>query len=884
MKKLQIQIDYTTHWGQTMHIVGAIPEIGSWENDKSRALEYIGGSIWQIDLEIPKSYGMLAFSFLVKENGNIIAKEYGDAHCINLGENDTQVKCIWNEKPKQPYFHTSLFTNSVFHQSNKELQKTNEDDIQLIVNCVHTTPNQELVICGGCPYLGAWQTDKAPTFLPISYGKWYINMPKDELCSTVTYKLAIRNRETKEIVEWEEGDNRLLSRDSLFQIHELSYKKEWINWKGSGVAIPIFSLRSENSSGIGEFSDLKLMIDWAAASKMNIIQVLPINDTTATNSWFDSYPYNAISIYALHPIYLGLHKFPLKDESKRADYLEQFSRLNELSTIDYTKVIELKTKYINDLFYEIGQSTLDSEKFTLFIEMNKNWLFPYACFCHLRDRFSTTRLTAWGEFTQYNEEKLRIYISSNEAIATDINKVYYTQYLLHKQLTEAKEYAYTKGVALKGDIPIGISPNSVEAWTEPHLFNLDTQTGAPPDDFAVNGQNWGFPTYNWEEMKKDGYKWWTKRFTKMADYFDAYRIDHILGFFRIWEIPTSAIHGLLGYFSPALPLSIEELTKYGIVFENQMTIPRIHKEDLLNLFQDKTEDVIAKYLFSIDGYWFGLQEEYNTQRKIEAYFHDKNTQIDISIRDGLYAICNEVLFIQDKHDEDKYHPRIALYNTLRFAHLLQEEQAALNKTHEEFFYHRHSQFWKDEAMRKLPTLIESTNMLVCGEDLGMVPASVPSVMADLQILSLEIQRMPKQLGVQFSDLSQLPYLSVATTSTHDMPPLRKWWTEDAVRTQFFFYNTLGLNGKAPKSCNTAISLQIIKDHLNSPAMLTILPLQDWLSLSDKLRRKNADEEQINIPAIAHHNWNYRMHLTLEDLIEENEFSDLVAYLNEESGR
>ena len=164
-----------------------------------------------------------------------------------------------------------------------------------------------------------------------------------------------------------------------------------------------------------------------------------------------------------------------------------------------------------------------------------------------------------------------------EVITADyphISIYYFIQFHLHLQLLEATNYARANGVVLKGDIPIGISRNSVEAWTEPHYFNLNGQAGAPPDDFSVNGQNWGFPTYNWEVMEQDDYSWWMKRFRKMSEYFDAYRIDHILGFFRIWEIPMHAVHGLLGQFVPSLPMSREEIESYGLPFREEFDTQR----------------------------------------------------------------------------------------------------------------------------------------------------------------------------------------------------------------------------------------------------------------------------------------------------------------------
>lgn len=627
------------------------------------------------------------------------------------------------------------------------------------------------------------------------------------------------------------------------------------------------------------------MVDWAVATGQKIIQVLPINDTTITYTWIDSYPYNAISIYALHPIYLGLKAYPLKDENLYKEYEREAGELNTLENVDYDRVLALKWRYIKDLFTQSGTNTLKSKDYLAFYEQNEEWLFPYACFSYLRDKYETANFRKWKTNSAFDKKKLIKLTETDKDAKKYIELSCFTQYLLHKQLVEAKEYAHQNEVVLKGDIPIGISRDSVEAWVEPHLFNLDVQTGAPPDDFSFFGQNWGFPTYNWEEMAKDGYRWWLKRFRKMADYFDAYRIDHILGFFRIWEIPLSSVQGLLGYFSPALPLTADEIRSYGLWFdEDRMLKHYIHENFLGNIFGSHVPEVIEKYLRPTGWQRFELKEEFDTQAKIKEHFTGRDDEKSNYIRDGLYSLCNEVLFVRDKREPYKFHPRITAQYNYSYRDLDDGAKDAFNRLYNEFFYRRHSQYWRDQAMTKLPTLISSTSMLVCGEDLGMVPESVPSVMNELQILSLEIERMPKEREVLFNDLHHLPYLSVCTTSTHDMSPLRLWWKEDRQLTQQYYNQVLWKHGAAPEECTADLCAQIVSNHLYSPAMLAILPLQDWLSIDDTLKRPVAEDERINIPAISQHYWRYRMHLTLEELLEATDFNRRVKSMVGSSGR
>ncbi len=301
-------------------------------------------------------------------------------------------------------------------------------------------------------------------------------------------------------------------------------------FRGAGTAIPVFSLRSEEGFGVGEFRDIPKFVDWMERTGQCVLQLLPINDTTRHGEWGDSYPYSPVSSFALHPIYIHLPEVGVKED---AAYLKAKKELNALPTVDYPRVVKLKIKYLKLAFAKNGGKDLATPACRKFIKDNAFWLEPYAQFCAKRD-----------------------------GISPDFYR--WVQFHLDKQLSRAVKYAHEKGVFLKGDLPIGVGRDSVDAATYPQLYNLDSSAGAPPDFFSTDGQNWGFPTYNWEEMAKDDYAWWKARLRTMAKYFDAYRIDHILGFFRIWEIPLPHKSGLLGHFNPAMPYSRDEINALGL--------------------------------------------------------------------------------------------------------------------------------------------------------------------------------------------------------------------------------------------------------------------------------------------------------------------------------
>ena len=637
---------------------------------------------------------------------------------------------------------------------------------------------------------------------------------------------------------------------------------------------------------VGDFGDLLTFIEWAAQTHQKAVQILPINDTTMTGTWTDSYPYSSISIYAFHPMFTDLRQLPaLKDKEAAARFEKERIRLNALPQVDYEEVNLHKRNYLKAIFKQEKEAILGSKDFQQFFADNKNWLLPYAAFCFLREKYGTPEFTTWPEYADYQKEEIEALCDPGSESYEDIAYHYFVQYSLHVQLLKACDYGRSKGVIVKGDIPIGISRTSVEAWTEPYYFNMNGQAGAPPDAFSTKGQNWGLPTYNWEVMEKDNYQWWRLRFSKMAEYFTAYRIDHILGFFRIWEIPTHSVHGLLGQFSPALPMSPEEIRSFGLDFNKEfMTQPFINEYMLQTMFGDKINYVKENFVVHRHHDIYAMRPEFDTQRKVEAFFAGKTDIDSLNLKEGLYALISNVLFVPDRKNPNMYHPRIAVQNDYIFNRLSWNEKEAFNRLYNHYYYQRHNEFWYSEAMKKLPILTQSTPMLVCGEDLGMVPDCVPWVMDQLQILSLEIQRMPKDPKCEFGHVYAYPLRSVCTIGTHDMSTLRGWWEEDATVTEHFYHSELGHWGDVPKQAPGWLCKEVIEHHLKSPSMLCILTWQDWTAMDEELRNPNVDSERINVPANPRHYWRWRMHITLERLMKQTEFNEEIIRMIDESGR
>ena len=814
--KLLFNLEYQTNFGEQLVI--------NLQNDNGKAdshpMQTLDGLHWTGEVAMAGQAGTyIDYFYSVCKGDKAVRHEWlVEPHRLELAATDAQRYVVydhWIDMPEDSYLYSSAITDCVMSRPRQlspgtEFQRT----VRLKVRAPQLRQNQRLAVVGAPVYLGSWDPAKALAMTEHESHEWVVSLDADRLPGHFEFKFIIkddRDGDGSEDNIWENADNRFIELPNVgvqkgdVLVYELPQAFFSIYpWKGAGTVIPVFSLRSEGSFGVGDFGDLKMMVDWCAKTDQRILQVLPINDTTITHTWQDSYPYNSISIYALHPQYCDLRQLPpLKDEGRREHYEALRLELNQLPQIDYERVNEAKMAYLHEVFEQEWNALKRRKAFKDFFDKNQQWLEPYAQFCVNRDQYGT------ADFRQWPAESKA---SSLKSQTSNLKSFwYFVQYQLDAQMRAAHEHARQQHVILKGDIPIGISRDGVEAWVEPRYFNLNGQAGAPPDAFSADGQNWGFPTYNWDEMLADGCQWWVRRFRKMAEYFDAYRIDHVLGFFRIWEIPMPEKSGLKGQFAPALGLSREEIDSYGV--------------------------------------------------------HD-----------------HMELFLTDHKRDDRFHPRIAVQFTDDYKQLDDQTKDAFNRLYNDYFYRRNNQFWYQEAMKKLPRLTGATRMLCCAEDLGMVPDCVPWVMNELRILSLEIQSMPKDPAVRFGHLSRNPYRSVCTISTHDMATLRQWWDEDEERTQAYYNTMLYRTGTAPHPLPGWLAKDIVSRHLTSPSMLCLLSLQDWLSISEKLRLPDQNAERINIPANPRHYWRYRMHLTIEQLLQADDFNAELQDLIASSGR
>ena len=613
MIKAIFNLDYRTQFGErlVLNVRNGQQTVEHYEMDT------VDGALWTAEVMLPAEEGtFIDYYYSVWRDEQELRQEWlVEPHRLEFvkkGGEQTGYTVFdhWIDTPEDSYLYSSAFTDCVMARERSkspvvEFSRT----VRLKVRAPQLRSDHRLAIVGEPEQLGAWKAECALPMTEHECHEWVVSLDADRLPRRFEFKFVLVKSDG---TEWEHCMNRVVSLPEIDEdsvvVYELpqAFFGIWA-WRGAGTVIPVFSLRSEGSFGVGDFGDLKQMVDWCEKTHQRILQVLPINDTNMTGSWQDSYPYNSISIFALHPQYTDLRQLPpLNDEALRNKYEELRKELNALPQIDYERVFAAKMEYLHEVYRQEWANVKGTQSYADFFEANKDWLEPYARFCCYRDLYRTAEFSQWpSPLATPDAEVLEFW--------------YFVQFNLDQQMRAAHEYARRHRVILKGDIPIGISRDGVEAWAEPRYFNLNGQAGAPPDAFSDDGQNWGFPTYNWDVMLSDGCQWWVRRFRKMQEYFDAYRIDHVLGFFRIWEIPMPEKSGLYGQFQPSLPMSIDEIEqRWHLPFRQELYLED-HKQK--NTWHPRINALKMSAYQQLDAY-----ERWCFKVMYDDYFYRRNNQ------------------------------------------------------------------------------------------------------------------------------------------------------------------------------------------------------------------------------------------------------------------
>lgn len=926
---------------------------------KGARLAYISDNNWGLDIALELEPGaspppVFRYRYVVVDDNrqHVPISEAGsrDGRILNLGgvpgtyPSEMEIRDEWRHT-QASIMSTSCFTKVIFAEPSREpkaqiVGRIDIDSIivRLTVDSSRVDKGHAMGVIGSSTSLGQWEDGKVTVMSGANYPIWEADIVVKRSQFPLEYRYVIVDG-SKKVQAVEQGDdcrrlqlgsemtldavaaNEANDRSydasssglrSIVKNDELSVTKYPLyksNWRGAGVALPVFGLRTNDGMGVGEFLDIKQVADWCSKTRMKVLQLLPITDTTCFWDERDSYPYSSISVVALHPMYLRVQAIKDIPANLKAEAEKEVKRFNDPKyftekqwdddlncelhrPVDYPNMINTKRKLMLKIYDAIGVQILDSADFKAFFKKSERWLRPYGVFCWLRDFFGTANHEEWGALGtgRVTKEKLVELSTPGSDLYKGVAFYWVMQYWLHVQLKEASTYCETKGVALKGDLPIGIDHDSVDAWFEPQFFNMDRKTGAPPDDYAQDGQNWGFPTYNWDEMEKDGFSWWRARLGAMEEYFHAYRIDHILGFFRIWQMPASTTGGLLGYFSPSLPLTRDELAREGFNDLPRLTEPYVKKHIMERVFGHEWIRVKERYFQDVwaDTFKFknGLESETVLTEIVRKEGSCIGSKQPKELLAGLKSFINNVVLVKDIKDPNGFHPRIECWKTASFQELDGGAQSKLRNMYQQYMYQRQEQFWADQSMRKLPAILDASRMLVCGEDLGMVPACVAGVLDKLGIMGLRIQRMPPDnAGTgKFGRPDTYPYMSVCTPSCHDMSTVAGWWEEDQGRRQHFWSEVLQRPGDAPNRFTDEVAVMVFKQHVWAPSCWAIFPIQDLLAMEHSLANSDPKTDQINYPPNPAHYWRWRCKASMEDILRNNNLNDKIKAIVKEAGR
>jgi 4-alpha-glucanotransferase len=640
-----------------------------------------------------------------------------------------------------------------------------------------------------------------------------------------------------------------------------------ISYFQSGVAVPLFSLYSKQSIGIGEYLDLIPFGRWAAFCNFNIIQLLPVNDTGAESS-----PYSARSAFALNPVFINVQS--VEGSSEYEDEIQQGKlEFQKYGKIDYYNISTWKRFVLRKIF-DNRYDDLKKDKILLRWIDNNAWAKPYCVYCTLKAQNDER---SWKDWKNYRDPTAKDIEALWKKFAKDNLFQAWMQFEAEKQFSAAVAEVSKMGVRIKGDIPILINEDSADVWADRKYFSLDDRAGAPPDMFSYSGQNWGFPTYRWDVIEKDNFEWWRRRLAQASKFYHAYRIDHVLGFFRIWSIPQQEVTGILGYFNPCVPLTYDKLAAAGFMRETLEYLRRPNYGiDQLREFLGADADRLAPICFTqLEGHpdRLILKSEFSSEKAILGMNEPQE------VKDKLLKVYWNRVFVPSG-DENNFYPYWYWYNAPVFFTLPDYEQEKLRNLIKEN-ENAQNGLWEANATKLLSVLSQETDMLVCAEDLGAVPPCVPAVLNKLNILSLRIERWARNWNAPYSpyyDMDEYPRMSVCATSCHDTSTLRGLWQEKDFDRDLYWSHA-HLSGKAPEEVTPSVARQILAHVYTTNSLFCILPVQDYFALSASLSKCAPEEERVNVPGtVGGKNWCYRMPCSVDELMDYSSLSSDIRML------
>jgi 4-alpha-glucanotransferase len=645
-----------------------------------------------------------------------------------------------------------------------------------------------------------------------------------------------------------------------------------------GAAVPVGALRTKKGMGVGEFSDLADFAVLCKKMRVGLIQILPVNDTG-----FESSPYSSLTAFGLHPLYL------------RIEELEEFAEVGDLvkkrikkarDNFDKNKrfshylVLKEKLEICREIYNASKAQIAKNSALSSWIDQN-SWIKQYAVYRRLKEKNDQKSWKDWSEYSSVT--------------AADIDKLWndknlreehlfwaWLQRALDVQFSKAAQAIKDAGLVLEGDLPILMNEDSCDVWAHPEIFIQELSAGAPPDMYSPDGQNWGFPIYNWEEQEKDNFSWWKKRLALAGKYYQAYRIDHVLGFFRIWASSHRDYSSSIGRYVPYAPITSGDLKKLG--FDKGrirwVSQPHIPTEELMNVLRkNKSGDVKAEAdkIFSKALMRVNNEELWMFKKKItgEKDIDALNFQTEVS--NYLKGKWKDRVFLE--YRKGKFFPLWYFRNATAYKTFTAPEKSALDELLGKR-QKKSERVWAQQGLKLLSVLVQSSTMLPCAEDLGAVPSCVPKVLTKLKILGLRVTRWFRdwdKSGQPYIPFENYPQLSVCTPAVHDSSTVRQWWEQEADQGQFAGF--IGVPS-LPKIYNPGTAKVILSKTAQARSRFRVFQIQDLLHLSNNWYSADPADERVNVPGTANDfNWTYRLPANISEIAKDKELILAVKELS-----
>lgn len=870
-----------------------------------------GGDCWALETTLPDSahspYASFSYYYQVENgDGSVERQEWCGAERAYVFDASVHYvfSDLWQESPSSRILFTSAFR--VWRQHWREdKQECNEGVCQTRLPMFRRTilfrvfapqlkDNEELAICGNHPVLGDWNPSCAVRMRRMGEQEWAMTVRVDNVALPLEYKYVVIDRQSHRMKQWEEGDNRstgscLLTDGEALVLFGSLVRLPERRWLSAGVSVPLSVLRSEQSCGIGDFGDLRRLVDWAISVGMRIIHLPPLHDTVLKGDCRDNNPYHSVSSCALHPQYLDLVALgEIADKVAMKRFREKRKELEALDGIDDEGVWRVKSEYAWRRFEEEGETVLASQAFKEFHQKNAFWLIPYAVFCALHKELAASGAVERAEWSTYCEKILEGTACLTPSLEREIHKIEYVQYHLHRQLKSVSDYARSHGVVLMTDVPAGVCSNCVDRWLYSDLFDDAVSLGQKPSDATPEGSVSMLIPFRkpvTEQQQAAFIAWWHGRMERTAEFFDAIHLPQAISYVSAWVVPRHQVSATMGQFCPSLPLTVEELAMFGLKWPRDMYArPWIDDAIVAQLFGLCAEKVKSQYLLPASNGFYRLRDEVASPACLQHVFEERTDESSLYVKEGLRRLAANVLFVEDVHRSGEFHPRFDGLHTSAFRMLNEEEKQAYRRVYRHYFGNRHEALWHCCANRFFAEVAGRTRMLVVANGDGAHLCGWDEVLAAHGVFPFSVSASSKSGDAEFGQLERNPCRSMVAASALGTASLQQWWEECLPRAQRYAMSVLQKEMFAPCHLSPTLAEEIVARHLHSPSMFCVLNMQDWLAISGTSYAVGGRTEGMGRTFGEDNRWRNRMPFTLSQLQGDDAFNEKIRQMIKGCGR